>query len=267
MATTHAPREQPRAFVEPADRDVPVWRYMNFAKFVSLLHRQALFFSRADLLGDAFEGSLSTPTQMARQAWLATASPLDAKAVALMGQFTKWVREWTFVSCWHMNEHESAAMWKLYSHSNEAVAIQSTYATLVDCLPDKRSTYAGVVKYADYESEFIPSDDSFSPVMHKRRSFEHERELRIVWQDLPIREHAPPRPRPREDIASGFIPVGEANREAGRYVPVDMQKLIRRVLVAPTSPPWFHEVVQSVARRFDLATDVSQSSLDASPLF
>src|SRR5215469_15260960 len=31
-----------------------------------------------------------------------------------------------FVNSWHMNDHESAAMWKVYLKSNEGVAIQST---------------------------------------------------------------------------------------------------------------------------------------------
>ena len=36
--------------------DVVLWRYMDFTKFVSLLEKSALFFPRADKLGDPFEG-------------------------------------------------------------------------------------------------------------------------------------------------------------------------------------------------------------------
>ena len=39
-------------FVAPPG-DALLWRYMDFTKFVSLLDTSSLFFSRADLLGDA----------------------------------------------------------------------------------------------------------------------------------------------------------------------------------------------------------------------
>ena len=43
------------------DREVPadvvLYRYMDFPRFVSMLKEGALWLSRADLLGDPFEGS------------------------------------------------------------------------------------------------------------------------------------------------------------------------------------------------------------------
>ena len=50
--------EEHPVFNPPPD-DAILWRYMDFTKFVSLLEKQALFFARADKLGDSFEGSLS----------------------------------------------------------------------------------------------------------------------------------------------------------------------------------------------------------------
>lgn len=44
------------AFQQPS-RETMIWRYMSFAKFVSLLEKKALFFARLDRLGDPFEGS------------------------------------------------------------------------------------------------------------------------------------------------------------------------------------------------------------------
>jgi len=43
-------------FIEPADIDESVWRYMDSAKFVSMLVK-GIVFSRLDCLGDPFEGS------------------------------------------------------------------------------------------------------------------------------------------------------------------------------------------------------------------
>jgi hypothetical protein len=46
-------------FIPPENLDAAIWRYVDFAKLVALLDTRTLFFSRADLLGDAFEGSYS----------------------------------------------------------------------------------------------------------------------------------------------------------------------------------------------------------------
>ena len=37
--------------------DSPIWRYMDFTKYVDLISTKELFFCRSDLLGDPFEGS------------------------------------------------------------------------------------------------------------------------------------------------------------------------------------------------------------------
>jgi hypothetical protein len=45
--------------VDTPEDDTTIWRYMNFAKFVSILHDNSLCFSRLDLLGGPFEGAYS----------------------------------------------------------------------------------------------------------------------------------------------------------------------------------------------------------------
>jgi hypothetical protein len=52
MAETHP------SFRQPADTTVPVWRYTDLSKFVWMLQKNALYFSRADLLGDPYEGQV-----------------------------------------------------------------------------------------------------------------------------------------------------------------------------------------------------------------
>ena len=52
------PSTNHQVFAQPANPDTKIWRYMNFTKFVSMLEHQALWFSRADKLGDPFEGSM-----------------------------------------------------------------------------------------------------------------------------------------------------------------------------------------------------------------
>ena len=43
----------------PPAPDELLWRYVDLSKYLSVLSGRALWFSRADLLGDPFEGSMS----------------------------------------------------------------------------------------------------------------------------------------------------------------------------------------------------------------
>ncbi len=59
--------EEHPVFLSPADDQV-IWRYMDLPKFVTLVEGRALYFSRADLLGDSHEGALPELNRQAREA-------------------------------------------------------------------------------------------------------------------------------------------------------------------------------------------------------
>jgi len=109
----------------PKNENAAIWRYMDFTKFVSLLDRQQLFFSRTDKLGDPFEGSCPKRNLEPR-------AELMGDTSERISEYSKWIREFTAVNCWHMNKYESAAMWKLYLKSDEGIAIKSTFRRLRD---------------------------------------------------------------------------------------------------------------------------------------
>ena len=77
-----------------------------------------------------------------------------------------------------MNEGGSAAMWQLYSKTNEAVALKSTFFRLANELDEK--TYIGLVDYIDFENAGLPEGNTLYPYVHKRLSFSHEKEVRAV---------------------------------------------------------------------------------------
>ncbi len=110
---------------------------MSFAKYVSLLETSSLWFARGDQFDDddPFEGS--TPYIELERRRIHSES-VDNPAMQMRffeheAYMNSQGRQWKFLSCWHMNEGESAAMWRLYSRGNEAIAVQSTYARLRDC--------------------------------------------------------------------------------------------------------------------------------------
>jgi hypothetical protein len=251
------PASEHKVFKQPNDPNAAIWRYMDFTKFVSMLESQALYFSRADRLGDPFEGSYSRGNERLR-AEVYKDFYKDIPAAKLMairtGQanFNRWYRHWVFVNCWHMNPTESAAMWKLYAKSNEAVAVKSSFSRLSNALDEK--VYLGMVEYIDFDSAWLPEGNAFYPFVHKRLSFAHEHEVRAVFaQDLPLKGDA---------IDLTAIPTYE-----GLERKVDLDKIVDTVFVAPTCPRWFSVLVAQVCVRYGLNAKVVQSALDEEPFF
>jgi len=236
-------------FQQPPNLNMPIWRYMDFAKFVAFLERRSLFFCRADKFDDPYEGATSHANYGMRSEVYGEQIP--AQTFENMARHNEWIRQWTFVNCWHMSEHESAAMWKLYARTEEAVAIKSTYFKLQQALPN--SSFLGIVHYIDYERDWLPEGNSFWPFVHKRRSFEHERELRAVIQDLPLVENC--------------VLIGNPNPESGVSVEVAPEAFVDEILVSPTAPQWFADLVSAISDRFEYRIQISQSKLSQNPVF
>jgi hypothetical protein len=238
-------------FPRPDNLDVPVWRYMDFTKFVSTLVNKGLFMCRADKLSDPFEGALSKPMiKYDDPKFLAMFANLDDVPGRLSRIYKdqQATRHSAFISSWHMSEFESAAMWKLYARTEEAICIRSTFAKLDSLLPS--DVYAGKITYVPYESAEFPID-VFSPFIYKRMSFEHEREIRALYVDPSLR-------------------YGESNdplRPLGKWVSLDLSQLIGGVYVAPTTPEWFFDTVRATIKQFGFDFQVHRSKLDESPLW
>ena len=52
-------------FLQPANANAKVWRYMDFTNYIWTLECSALYFSRIDLLGDPFEGTTTAASNAA----------------------------------------------------------------------------------------------------------------------------------------------------------------------------------------------------------
>jgi hypothetical protein len=246
--------EEYESFKTPTNKDVQIWRYMDLAKYLAILQRQSLFFPRASLLGDPFEGSSTKPMVDSRQYIVATDPALAAfrdNFDAQMSESIKRMAETHLICCWHMNEHESAAMWRLYLQSNEGICIQTTYRRLRSCLP--KCVSIGEVNYIDYQTGGFSDANLFNYIMHKRKSFEHERELRAVFWE-------------RDGLPSAQ-PYKTKIEAAGIWIEVDLPSLIERVYISPTAEPWLATVIQEVTAKYELSVPVLQSALGESPLY
>ena len=239
-------------YCNPPPGDAVLWRYMDFTKFVSLLEKSALFFARADKLGDPFEGSFSKVNEAMRPVLYAD-TPVEKVLNALANSLKSRIR-FTLISCWHESPHESAAMWSLYSRETEGIAIKTNFDFFKRSLTCSESIYVGRISYADYENHFIPENNLFSPFLHKRQSFEHEREVRAITVKFPLKAGTDNEIDDSQDIC-----------DVGIYYEVDLSLLIQEVVVAPYAPDWLIELVQSVATRYDLKAPVIKSRLADPP--
>ena len=241
-------------FKKPENLDVRIWRYMSLAKFLWMLQRNSLYFSRSDLMGDPFEGHYSKPTAMSEDSFVA--AQMTDPVFATMGEaihrrnFRKIISDVSkeklnlFVNCWHVNEHESLAMWKLYASQDEAICIQSTFRKLEQLLPSK--AFLGTVNYIDYDRQYISVTDAFQSIVHKRKSFEHERELRaVLWKPI------------TDDI--------EVVGDRGMIIPVDLNNLIENIFISPNGTPILDEVAGGLASLYRLAAPVNKSKVHDGP--
>lgn len=160
--------------------DVPIWRYMDLARYVSLLDR-GLFFARSDRFPDPWEGTWGgrdllrfredhghLSRDALEQAWRKIESDRKA-ALARIG-----------ISCWHESPHESAALWELYLPRGLGVAVKSTTTGLLRGIQgSNRAIEAVQLTYEDYTRLELGSDVK-KLLSFKRREFQHEREVRFL---------------------------------------------------------------------------------------
>lgn len=215
MATETVPTPKVPHLPVPRDPRTPVWRYLNFAKFVWLLEAEAVFFPYAEQFPDAMEGG-------GRRTHPGTGRKTQRAAV----------------SSWHASDHESEAMWRLYSPMQEALALRSTYHRLRRALPDYVRIH--LVQYGDAPS--ASDDDPLLPFFYKRKAYEHEKELRAVIDQSQATEKA-------------------IEEQTGWHLRVDVGELLECVYVSPFAQRWFYELVQGILRRYRLPIPVEYSEL------
>jgi len=235
--------KQDQRFDEPKNKKAKIWRYMDLAKFIWMLNHRRLYFCNYNMLKiiDPFEGSY-LPTRLLKNLPKNVAKNLVDQMKSCGPPLT--------VNCWHLNEDESAAMWKLYSVAGKGIAIQSSFERLVkvfEKFPDE--VHIGKIQYINYQNEVFNANDPeiFEPVLTKRKSFEHEQELRaVIWTTSQATV--------RTDDGSVLVNV-------------DLKDLIENIYIAPFSLDWDISNVQIIVKKFGLEVPVLPSELDKKPLY
>lgn len=234
-------------FPQPQNDSVKVWRYMSLPKLISLLTSNSLHMTRLDHMADPYEGSKTRRTAAGIDRFLKGLG--SDRGYHEISGFVREARASTFISCWHANEHESEAMWRLYGGQGGGVAIQTTYAKLVESIRDHYDTYVGMVSYIDYDTASFPDANAYYPVMHKRASFAHEREVRLVWY---WGSHTEP------DTVPSYLQIAW-----------NPSKFCESIYVDPYAPEYYFDAVKAVLSsiQHDMSERLQWSRMKADPIF
>jgi hypothetical protein len=219
----------------PENPGTVVWKYLDLSKFLDLLISQKLFMSRSDKFEDQYEGTFSEPT-------FEEMKKLSADNPEFLDYY-KTHREKVVVSSWHINEYESFAMWQIFTQNSEGLAIQSTLGRLQKALAPETvfEQQIGQVNYIDYKKEYIPFDDIFFPFLFKRKSFQYEREIRII-----------------SDLSKNNITINE-----GLKINVDIRQLIEKIYIHPKSENWYKNLVIQLMKQLDFNFTIEKSDLES----
>lgn len=235
--------------IDPPIQDETIWRYMDLAKFISLLDTSKIFFPRADKLGDKFEGAFSKANV---RRWETQAKSIE-NVLANYRAIYESEQKSTFISCWHINKHESDAMWKAFSPGTQGIAIQSRMFNFEQSISgyEENNIVIGKVNYIDYEEDKVPEGFLLVPFLYKRKCYEHENELRAIIQINPR--------------LNDKNPNGQEIK--GLLVNVNLNTLIDKIFISSTAPDWFDKVVTSVVKKFDLKKNIFNSSINDEPIY
>ena len=261
--------------------DAQLWRYMNFAKFVSMLEARRLFFTRADKLDDPFEGAWSEETLRQLDSLIRHGDDkghedpvtgdryASQKEIArlwkqmIQGHFQQ-KRRFLLINCWRESEHESEAMWNQTPRHGERyeLAIKTDFKSLVHSFPS-RSRLPDIVarvQYIPYQTKEMPLSLA-APYFHKRIEFQDEREVRAIMSATP---YVPDPAHPdRNDVMAPDYSKDVC--DVGLGYDVNPADLIHEVVISPHAQSWLSELVARVIERYGLQIPVSQSQLLGAP--
>jgi hypothetical protein len=251
------PYSQHKHLETPPD-DEQLWRYMDLAKFAYILVERSLFFASGKTLSaqDKFERQPTSEEVDWLKALASKPEEIQTYRDQVLANFREAasqdqkyrmavIETVSFFHCWHMNDAESDAMWKIYDKGAGGVAIRSTVGKLkksFDAAPDN-SIFLGKIRYYMGSDENPPNTEIYIwQFMRKRAAFEHEKEVRAVV-------------------------IGDTNvrGQPGLKIPVDVDELISSVVISPYAEPWVEPVVKTLVQRLGYNFNLIQSEAAGPP--
>lgn len=245
--------------------ELKIWHYMDFSKFIYLLENESLYFRRIDKLDDKFEGHYSYNDLQKEIELYESFGQDQSKAEYFAEKHMDTIKErkyCTWINCWHINEEESYAMWKIYSGNNKGVAIQSTIDRLYKSKNEDNidSFYLGKVVYGNHFKDNTP-EQLFGTVLFKNNPYIYENELRaiikrnkfvlngenMIYHNIhEIREYNKNNKFPIKILDEpDYFPDGID-------VKVNLNLLIDKIFVSPDETLFLNDLVKAVCIKYNL---------------
>lgn len=222
-----------------------LWRYMSLPKFLKFLEDRFLYLAPLSAFSDPFEGSLPKTHPESVEHFQKKYDMPDG-AIKGYDYHLKSVKKYAYINCWHINEFESAAMWDIYSRTNESVAVQSSFLKLKDEV--KNQTFLSSVGYIDYENQFIPQGNMIYHCLFKRMSFSFEQEFKVISYDMP--KH-----------------MNEEEPVSYKQVNINLENLIENIYISPDAPGYFEDLISSISDKYGYSFNIEKSSIDDTPFY
>ena len=153
---------------------------MRLSRFVEMLETQKIYFAAATEFNDPFEGAVAIQPHD----W-----PTDPRydQPEMLDKAFEALRRLTKISCWHIEDYESTAMWDLYAGLGKGVAISSTPLKVSQGLVPFRlkpeygveDLWGGQVQYHDLMVEQLKAG-MLERFFRKHRAFSWEKEFRFA---------------------------------------------------------------------------------------
>ena len=170
------------------DPDAAIYRIFTKRRFLELIRSRKNALVSPRLWGDPFENFFLRSEVVGP----------EGEKISIEGIAEDW-----YGQCWTLNE-DTDAMWRIYSHEKDGIKVKTTIRKLFNCFYDADDRFAslkfliGKVEYWTEAQIFdVMSKTSFSDIAYggqatgfakllciKREAFEHEREVRLLFQDL-----------------------------------------------------------------------------------
>lgn len=234
--------------------ETSIWRYTNLPKLISLFEKKSLWFTRLDVLSDENEGELPVENQIDMFLDLTRRFPDMRPEEALervsksVSNVSKYIK-FTLVNSWSITEAESYALWKIYlGNSPFGIAIKTNFGLLKQSLSiadDDINVF--LIKYIKTYGEKLEEKNQDNVIGYKYEFYNYEKELRLAIKNQFIRDVASNGLKPRFDL--------------GKYVLVDLDILLQKVVTPPKAPNWFEDVIISLVKKYNIKTEVERSTI------
>lgn len=124
------------------------------------------------------------------------------------------------VSCWHINEYENEALWKIYTNQGQGIAIETNVEKLEQSLDYHIKMTFDKVRYENFDTNNLQKNNKHYWGFIKRKAFEYEKEYRAIAL------------------------LDEKYFGRGCYIKTDLNVLIEKIHISPFMPKYFLDSIK-----------------------